>query len=115
MPRPRRRRRVCCDPNLRVFKPQGTPTTQLEKIDLELDELEAVRLTDVLNLTQLEAASQMDVSQPTYNRILSSARRKVAKAIVDGCALRIGGGGLNEAIQLSSKSGVERRRRWDDR
>ncbi len=113
MPRPRRCRRVCCNPNDRLFKPQGTPTTQLEKIDLGLDELEALRLADVLDLAQLEAAHRMDVSQPTYNRILGSARRKVARAIVDGCALRIGAAGQNEAIQLSSDSEVVRGRGRD--
>jgi predicted DNA-binding protein (UPF0251 family) len=111
VPRPRRCRKVCCEPNHRLFKPQGTPTTQLDKIDLRLDELEALRLADVLDLPQIDAASRMDVSQPTYNRILRAARCKVAKAIVEGCALRICMVGQNEAIQLSSDSGVARGRR----
>ncbi len=89
-----------------MFKPQGTPTSHLRKIDLGLDELEAVRLADVLDLSQLEAAAQMDVSQPTYNRILKSAREKVAKAIVEGCALRIQEGEPNVAIGISSARGV---------
>ncbi|MGB2581242.1 MAG: DUF134 domain-containing protein [Thermoplasmata archaeon] len=106
MPRPRRCRRVCCEPGYLMFKPQGIPTTDLHKIDLGLDELEAVRLADVLDLPQLEAAVQMDVSQPTYNRILKSAREKVAKAIVEGCALRIQKGDQNVAIRISSERGV---------
>ena len=106
MPRPRRCRRVCCEPNHRLFKPQGTPTTQLHKIDLGLDELEAIRLADVLDLSQLDAAGRMDVSQPTYNRILRSAREKVARAIVEGCALRIEKDEQNEAIRLSSEREV---------
>ncbi len=65
-----------------------------------------MRLADVLDLPQLEAAVRMDVSQPTYNRILKSARGKVARAIVEGCALRIQKGEQNEAIQLSSERGV---------
>jgi len=69
-----------------------------------------MRLADMLDLHQLEAASQMDVSQPTYNRILKSAREKVTKAIVDGCALRIREDGHNEAIKLSPQSGVGRAR-----
>ena len=89
-----------------MFKPQGIPTTALHKVDLGLDELEAVRLADVLDLPQLEAAVQMDVSQPTYNRILKSAREKVARAIVEGYALRIQKGGQNEAIRISSERGV---------
>lgn len=89
-----------------MFKPQGIPTTDLHKVDLGLDELEAVRLADVLDLPQIEAAVQMDVSQPTYNRILKSAREKVAKAIVEGCALRIQKGEQNEAIKISSERSV---------
>ncbi|MCJ2532436.1 MAG: DUF134 domain-containing protein [Candidatus Thermoplasmatota archaeon] len=106
MPRPRRCRRVCCEPGYLMFKPQGIPTTDLHKVDLGLDELEAVRLADVLDLPQIEAAVQMDVSQPTYNRILKSAREKVAKAIVEGCALRIQKGEQNEAIKISSERSV---------
>ncbi|UCE46069.1 MAG: DUF134 domain-containing protein [Methanobacteriota archaeon] len=68
--RPRRCRRVCCDPNHRLFKPQGKPTTHLEKTDLGLDELEAIRLANVMALQQLETSLQMDVSQLTYSRIL---------------------------------------------
>jgi predicted DNA-binding protein (UPF0251 family) len=102
MPRPRKCRKVCCEPGHRLFKPQGVPTTHLEKVDLDLDELEALRLTDMLDLQQLEAASRMDVSQSTYNRILKSARGKVTLAIVNGCALRIRVDEQNEAIQLST-------------
>ncbi len=102
MPRPRKCRRVCCEPGHRLFKPQGVPTTQLDKVDLDLDELEAMRLADMLDLQQIEAASRMDVSQPTYNRILKSARGKVTAAIVNGSALRIRVDEQNEAIQLSS-------------
>ena len=102
---------MCCEPNHRLYKPQGIPTTQLDKVDLDLDELEALRLADMLYLPQLDAASQMDVSQPTYNRILKSARGKVTRAIVEGCALRIREDWTNKAIQLSSERGVERSER----
>ena len=99
-----------CEPNHRLFKPQGIPTTHLDKIDLDLDELDALRLADVLDLSQLDAASKMDVSQPTYNRILKSARGKVTRAIVEGHALRIREDGHNAAIQLSSDGGLGRDR-----
>ncbi len=89
MPRPKRCRRVCLDPNFRVFKPQGTPMDGLSSIEMRLDELESLRLSDVEGLSQSEAASMMDISQPTFNRILSGARQKTARALTEGAALMI--------------------------
>lgn len=89
MPRPKRCRKVCFDPNYKVFKPQGIPMNELSSIEMELDELEALRLSDVEDLSQAEAAKKMDISQPTFNRILSGARSKVARALTEGVALRI--------------------------
>ena len=106
-------RKVCCSPAHRVFKPQQIPVRYLDIVDLRLDELEALRLADMAGLTQLDAAKQMDVSQPTYNRILRSAREKVTRAIVQGCALRIQVDEQNEAIQLSAEVDVDRDERRD--
>lgn len=61
----------------------------LARRDMGLDELEAIRLADVLHLSQAEAANMMDISQPTFNRILAGARRKAAECVVNGLALRI--------------------------
>lgn len=63
--------------------------SELSLIELELDELEAIRLSDVEDLPQAVAAKRMDISQPTFNRILSGARAKVAKALTEGVALKI--------------------------
>ncbi|MBU0624098.1 MAG: DUF134 domain-containing protein, partial [Candidatus Thermoplasmatota archaeon] len=89
MPRPKRCRRVCCDPEHRFFKPQGIPVSRLECIDLALDGLEALRLSDVVGLSQMDAAKRMDISQPTFNRILNSARNSVSRCVTEGFALRI--------------------------
>lgn len=51
--------------------------------------MEALRLADVLGLSQIEAAKQMNVSQPTFNRILAGARTKVAQCLVSSSALKI--------------------------
>lgn len=92
MPRPKRCRKICFDPDYKVFKPQGTPMAGLASIEMGLDELEALRLSDVEDLSQADAAKRMDVSQPTFNRILSGARAKVAKALTEGVALKIARG-----------------------
>jgi predicted DNA-binding protein (UPF0251 family) len=89
MPRPKRCRRVCFDPSYKVFKPQGVPMSDLTSVEMEVDELEALRLSDVERISQAEGASRMGISQPTFNRILSSARCKTARCVIDGKALKI--------------------------
>ncbi len=75
-----------------MFKPAGIPARDLEAVVLALDELEALRLADLLGLYQDEAAGRMGVSRPTFGRIVESGRRKVADALVRGKALVIEGG-----------------------
>jgi predicted DNA-binding protein (UPF0251 family) len=77
--------RICsCPAKGKAFKPTGIPLTELEKIVLYTDELEALKLCDLDGLTQEEAGLKMDISRGTVQRILSSARRKTALAL-SGC------------------------------
>lgn len=89
MPRPRRQRRIGCAFRARQFKPAGVPLRGLEQIALGEDELEALRLVDALGHNQQKAATTMNISQPTLNRILASARQKSARALSEGLALTI--------------------------
>jgi predicted DNA-binding protein (UPF0251 family) len=66
--------------------------TELKRISLAVDELEAIRLKDLELLEQERAATTMNVSQPTFHRILESAHKKVADALVNGKAIGIEGG-----------------------
>ncbi|MEN8190555.1 MAG: DUF134 domain-containing protein [Thermodesulfobacteriota bacterium] len=86
-PRPKKIRH--CEGNFcgRAFKPTGTPMGKLEKIELFRDELEAFKLCDRDGLTQEEAGQRMGVSRGTIQRIITSARKKTAKAVAEGCAL----------------------------
>jgi predicted DNA-binding protein (UPF0251 family) len=79
-------------PTAHYFKPRGIPLAALEEVVLGVDELEALRLADLQGQYQEEAAEQMKVSRQTFGRIIESARRKVAEALVEGKALRIEGG-----------------------
>ncbi len=97
MPRPKRCRRIAEEPGYRIFKPAGVPASGIEELVLGLDELEAIRLADVEGLYQEDAAAEMNVSRQTFGRILASARRKVANALVNGKALRIKGGNIEMA------------------
>jgi len=92
MPRPRRCRRVWLEPNITYFKPAGIPVRELEEVVLTVDEFEAIRLKDLEGLEQEEAAKKMNISQPTFFRLLNSARKKIADAIVNGKAIKIEGG-----------------------
>jgi len=64
----------------------------LDRVSLAVEELEAVRLKDLEGLVQEKAADIMNVSQPTFHRILESAHRKIADALVRGKAIKIEGG-----------------------
>ena len=92
MARPKRPRLVQFLPEVTFFKPQGVPVNQLEQVDLSVDELEALRLVDFNGLEQEKAADQMHISQSTLQRILASARKKIAQALVLGKAIKVKGG-----------------------
>ena len=92
MPRPRRCRRVWLEPDVTYFKPAGVRMIDLEESVLTVDEFEAVRLKDLEGLDETVAAKKMNISQPTFNRLVSSARKKIADAIVHGKAIKIFGG-----------------------
>lgn len=92
MPRPRKPRCVRDEPSFAFFKPQGIPLGILEVINLSVEELEALRLADIEGLYHEEAAERMEISRPTFHRVLKEAHRKVASALVEGRALGIEGG-----------------------
>jgi len=85
-------RRVEAIPKVSLFKPAGKPHACLEEVVIKLEELEAIRLKDLLGLEQEEGAERMGVSRPTFQRILMEGRSKVAGALIEGQAIRIEGG-----------------------
>jgi predicted DNA-binding protein (UPF0251 family) len=74
-----------------VFRPAGPRRERLESVMLRRDEAEAVRLADLQGLYQEDAAGRMGVSRQTFGRIVESARRKIADAIINHKCLRIEG------------------------
>lgn len=92
MPRPYCRRRVGWMPCRSRFLPEGVDPRTAGVVGLTLDELEAIRLADLLGMYQEEAAQKMGVSRPTFARVLESGRKKVAEALVNGKGLLIEGG-----------------------
>jgi predicted DNA-binding protein (UPF0251 family) len=92
MARPRHCRRVGSLPESNYFKPRGIPLSALEEIILTVDEFEAIKLADLESLYQEQAAEKMNISRQTFGRIIESAHKKVAEALVKGKALKIEGG-----------------------
>lgn len=80
------------EPPCILFKPSGVPARFLDEIVLSLDEFEALRLADLEGLYQEQAAASMNISRPTFGRIIDSARNKTAQALIMGKVLRIEGG-----------------------
>ena len=64
----------------------------LNEVILTFDEVEAIRLKDYEQLNQDAAAKKMNISQPTFHRLVLSARKKIAEALINGKAIKIEGG-----------------------
>ncbi|MGB6872982.1 MAG: DUF134 domain-containing protein [Dehalococcoidia bacterium] len=100
MARPAKLRCVAQLPNVGFFKPVGIPASVLQGIRISLEELESIRLKDLEGLEQEECAQQMRISRPTFHRILESARKKLADALINGKAIQIVGGNFELAQRL---------------
>ncbi|AOY45267.1 DUF134 domain-containing protein [Vibrio cholerae] len=89
MARPKIPRRIECHPPASCFKPNGVPMSQLARVELAPDELEALRLVDQLGLQQQQAALQMQVSRQTLANLVKAARFKVVDCLLHQKALYI--------------------------
>lgn len=90
--RPKKIRTVKCAPGERCFKPMCKAISKVKCVVLSLDEFEAVRLADLEGLEHSAAAVKLGISRPTFSRIVSSARGKIADGLVNIKAIRIEGG-----------------------
>lgn len=100
MVRPMLQRRVSGEFNTTYFKPVGVPVRDLETVSLTFDELEAVRLTDLEELYQADAAAKMNISRQTLGNIVQSAHKKIAEALIKGKAIKIEGGTIEYMRKL---------------
>ena len=108
MPRPQKYRRVASVPGVTFFKPAGVPMRALEEVHLSLEEAEALRLKEIERLDQASASERMNVSRSTFQRVLASARHKVADALLNAKAVRITGGNVEMAFnRFRCESGHE--------
>lgn len=88
---PRCKKQRCCRllENERIFKPTGIPLLEMEIIDIEIDELEAVRLCDYEGKSQIETAEIMGISRGTVQRLLNSGRRKILDGLLHLKAIKL--------------------------
>jgi len=86
-PRCKKPRHCKCSFKGKAFKPAGIPLSEVKQVALLREELEALKLCDLNDLTQAEAGNKMGVSRGTIQRILAAARKKVAKALSKGQAI----------------------------
>lgn len=97
MARPAKLRCIEYLPSVASFRPMGVPASALESVSVTLEEAESIRLRDLEDLEQDQCAARMRVSRPTFHRILESARRKLADALINGKAIEIEGGNFELA------------------
>lgn len=89
--RPKKPRRVENKPRILVFSPRGRRGRPNE-VELKYEELEALRLSDLNNLQQSQAAKVMGISRQSFGRVLKNARKTISDALVNGKIIRIIGG-----------------------
>ncbi len=94
MPRKKCIRQVGGSPNITYYKPAGIPMRNLTEVIIHLDEIEAIKLADFEKNYQEDAAKKMNISRQTFGRIIESARKKIADALLNGKAIRIEGGNV---------------------
>ena len=92
MPRPRKWRMVCGLPEISEFIPAGSAQEMREIVVMTVDEYETIRLIDYEGFSQEECSGYMKIARTTVQQIYNNARKKIARVLVDGLALRIEGG-----------------------
>ncbi|MCK5039863.1 MAG: DUF134 domain-containing protein [Candidatus Aenigmarchaeota archaeon] len=92
MARPKKIKIVNFEPGVTYFKPRAVPLNTLQEVELTIEELESLRLSDLEELSQTDSAQKMHIHQSTFQRTLSRARQKITDALVNGKAIKIKGG-----------------------
>jgi predicted DNA-binding protein (UPF0251 family) len=87
--RRRKNRRINADHSEICFKPCGIRGDSLEAVVIYEDEMEAIRLSDFESLYQQGCADKMYISRPTFSRLIESARKKIADALLNHKILEV--------------------------
>jgi predicted DNA-binding protein (UPF0251 family) len=95
MVRPQKERGIKEPPRVQSFKPIGIPGAFIDRIDVTIDEFEAIRLADVEGLDHQEASERIGISRSTFSRLVERAHKKIAEALVNVKELFIEGGNVH--------------------
>ena len=71
------------------FKPCGVKRETLDRVEIYEDEMEALRLADLESMYQQECSDKMGISRTTFSRLVESARKKIADALINKKAIRV--------------------------
>lgn len=100
MPRPNKEKRVCRLPKCKEFIPSGRPDQGQVIISMAVEEYECIRLIDYAGCNQESCAKHMGTSRATVQALYTSARKKLARFLVEAAVLKIGGG--NFVVEASA-------------
>jgi uncharacterized protein len=104
--RPKKVRYIQSMPKIVQFSPRGKPGRP-EEIELSIDQFEALKLADFQGFSQSEGALAMQLSRPSFGRLLREARRSIADALVNGKIIKIRQGDVQigvRKVELSSQT-----------
>ena len=107
MARPKQNRIITSSPGVSGFKPYGRCCQKREAIQLRYDEYESIRLIDYNGQLQEDAAKSMNISRPTFTRIYSEARKKIAMALVEGKRIVISNDNIEFEEYQQQKSNIQ--------
>jgi len=110
--RPTKWRKIENIPTIPYFIPSETGSSGVAENILKFEELEAIRLKDLEGLEQEECAEKMEVSRPTFQRILISAREKVADSLINGKTIHIEGG--NFTLNICQVKCMNCKKEWTE-
>ncbi len=88
MVRPKCDKKLGPCPKYESFKPEGC-TKHIGDIEIEREEAEALRLKNIVGMSQTEAAKKMGISQSTFQRILAEAYKKVSFGLIEGKIIKL--------------------------
>ncbi len=89
MVRKPKNKKITCEILSLFYKPAGIHLKDMEISILSKEELEAFRLKDFCDMDQKDASEYMNISQPTFHRLLKSARKKIIDALINNKAIKI--------------------------
>jgi len=91
MTRPKSRCKIRICFKFKDFKPEGVALCDLQRMEIAPEEAEALRLKNIKGCDQTAGARAMGISQSTFQRILTSANKKLTRALFEGKAIIIMG------------------------